>query len=590
MGDFIVISLKRNVTGLVCLAIALAVWGCGAGENQTSTDVEGDSGGASTEPAEGTAAQANPSPNESPLTVEATSPLPQTTLGTAEQAKATTRPNPADPGNPSTAPTALIVIVEPASLDLGTAGVNESAKGTVRLVNTGDKPMTITDCKSSCGCTTTKCPKGRSLQPGESADVEVSVTTGAKGRVISKTVTFIVEGQPPLRLPVRVEVIAYVSIEPLKISPESLPDGRIVLRAIDDEPFRVLSVSPEVFAQFDEDPRVEHELFLLWDTWRDLGSEPKLSFTLDHPKVKQVQTLVRDSARSRILDKAAATRPAAARPANTLKGLDPHLSVALKNGDVQAVNEILEKGTDEKTRDDMLAVASKYGRVEMIQILLDAGANVEAPDARGRTPLMSAVQSRNGQAVQALLANGADVNAHDPDRGGTALAWASGPFGDLAMVQALLAAGADVNVSDKGGMTPLLWAAGFGDVARVETLVEAGANLQASDSTGGATPLMYAARTGSLESLHALLKAGAVLQEKGRQGKTALAWAAARGTPPKLQALIEAGADVNASDSRGWTPLDYARNRRDARGKEIVQILEPLTAREEADASESPDE
>ncbi|MCH8165656.1 MAG: DUF1573 domain-containing protein, partial [Planctomycetes bacterium] len=321
MGDFIVISLKRNVMGLVCLAMALAVWGCGASDNQTSTDVEGDSGGTATEPAEGTGAQANPSPNDSGLTVEATSSLLQTKLGTAEQAKATTRPNPA---NPATAPTAIVVIVEPASLDLGTAGVNESATGTVRLVNTGDKPMTITDCKSSCGCTTTKCPKGRSLQPGESTEVEVSVTTGARGRVISKTVTFVVEGQPPLRLPVTVEVIAYVSIEPLKISPESLPDGRIVLRAIDDEPFRVLSVSPEVVAQFDEDPRVEHELFLSWDTWRDLGSVPKLSFTLDHPKVKQVQTAVRDSTRARTLDTTAATRPAAARPANTLKGLEPH--------------------------------------------------------------------------------------------------------------------------------------------------------------------------------------------------------------------------------------------------------------------------
>ncbi len=584
------ISLKRNVMGLVCLALALAVWGCGAGGNQSSTDVEGDSGGAATEPAEGTGAQANPSPNDSRPTVEATSPRLQTRLGTAEQDKATTRPNFAKSGNPSTAPAAFIVKVEPASLDLGTAGVNESVKGTVRLVNTGDKPMTITDCKSSCGCTTTKCPKGRSLQPGESADVEVSVSTGARSTVISKTVTFVVEGQPPLRLPVTVEVIAYVSVEPLKISPESLPDGRIVLRAIDDEPFRILSVTPEVFAQFDEDPRVEHELFLSWDTWRDLGSVPRLSFTLDHPKVKQLKTVVRDSARSRVLDKAAATRPAAPRPANTLTGLEPQLAVALKNGDVQAVNEALQQGADAKTRDAMLAVAAKYGRVEMIQVLLDAGANIEAPDASGRTPLMSAVQSRNGQAVQALLANGAEVNARNPDRGATALAWASGKFGDLAMVQALLAAGADVNVSDKGGMTPLLWAAGFGDVARVEALVEAGASLQVSDSARGATPLMNAARTGSLETLHALVKAGAVLQEKGRQGKTALAWAAATGTPQKLQALIDAGADVNARDSRGWTPLDSARNRRDARGKEIVQILEPLTAHEEADASESPNE
>ncbi len=581
------ISLKGNVTGLVCLAMALAVWGCGAGDSQTSTDVESNSGGAATEPAEGTGAQANPSPNDSGLTVEATSPQLQTKLGTADQAKATTRPNPA---NPSTAPAAYIIKVEPASLDLGTAGVNESAKGTVRLVNTGDKPMTITDCKSSCGCTTTKCPKGRSLQPGESTDVEVSVSTGARGRVISKTVTFVVEGQPPLRLPVQVEVIAYVSIEPLKMSPDSLPDGRVVLRALDDQPFRVLSVNPEVIAEFDEDPRVEHELFLSWDTWRDLDSAPILKFTLDHPKVKQVQTLVRDSARSRTLDQTATTRPAATRPTNTLKGLESHLAVALKNGDIQVVNNVLEQEPDAKTRDAMLAVASKYGRVEMIQVLLDAGANVEAPDARGRTPLMSAVQSRNGQAVQTLLANGAYVNAHDPDRGGSALAWASGKFGDLAMVRALLAAGANVNVADQGGMTPLLWAAGFGDVARVEALVEAGANLQVSDSTRGATPLMFAARTGSLESLHALVKAGAVLQEKGRQGKTALAWAAATGTPEKLQALIDAGADVNARDSSGWTPLDHARNRRDARGKEIVQILEPLTAREEADASESPDE
>ena len=117
-------------------------------------------------------------------------------------------------------------------------------------------------------------------------------------------------------------------------------------------------------------------------------------------------------------------------------------------------------------------MAARYGQVEVIDALIKSGADLEAKDKRGRTALMSAVQSRNTDAVKALLAGGANVDTRDEVQA-TALFRASGPFGNVMVVGSLLNAGAEVNVSDKNGMTPLMWAVRFGDAPRVKALADA---------------------------------------------------------------------------------------------------------------------
>lgn len=68
----------------------------------------------------------------------------------------------------------------------------------------------------------------------------------------------------------------------------------------------------------------------------------------------------------------------------------------------------------------VLMLATGAGRVPAIELLVAAGAEVDARDAEGRTALMYAALMEQSEAAQALLAAGADVNARSTE-GQTAL-------------------------------------------------------------------------------------------------------------------------------------------------------------------------
>ncbi|RBQ98790.1 hypothetical protein VDGD_04536 [Verticillium dahliae] len=71
----------------------------------------------------------------------------------------------------------------------------------------------------------------------------------------------------------------------------------------------------------------------------------------------------------------------------------------------------------------LLHAAARLGNCEMMQMLLDHGADINARDIEGRTPLLAAVEAYKGDAIIFLLEAGVDVNAHD-EQGRTALSMA----------------------------------------------------------------------------------------------------------------------------------------------------------------------
>ena len=92
-------------------------------------------------------------------------------------------------------------------------------------------------------------------------------------------------------------------------------------------------------------------------------------------------------------------------------------------------------------------------RLVCLRLLLDAGANLEAFDCNGHTPLhWCATEFRNVEIVSSLVEAGANVNAADSD-GCTALHFAPSTRA-LACVEVLLAAGASVNARNVSGRTP----------------------------------------------------------------------------------------------------------------------------------------
>lgn len=217
---------------------------------------------------------------------------------------------------------------------------------------------------------------------------------------------------------------------------------------------------------------------------------------------------------------------------------DTALAWAASEGDFKVVQMLLERGADPTAKrpvgDDPALVCACQHAVKLVQLLLDAGADVN--QGGGWTPLGAALMSENMDVARLLIKRGADVNARDSD-GRTALHCAMIPQNKsvLPMVKLLLDAGANVNRS--GLSTPLGLAAEWGlvDVARL--LIARGANVNAKDREGN-TPLVWA-----------------VDAEKHRL--------------PMVKLLLEAGADVNKRVQR-ITPLRHAMN---AKHKDVVALL-----------------
>ena len=94
--------------------------------------------------------------------------------------------------------------------------------------------------------------------------------------------------------------------------------------------------------------------------------------------------------------------------------------------------------------------------VAAVSASLDAGADVNAQDQSGYSPLhYAAAFNSNPAVVKTLLKAGADLQAKDHEWGATPLHWGAWASKNPSVIAALLENGADPNVQDKGGGTPL---------------------------------------------------------------------------------------------------------------------------------------
>jgi ankyrin repeat protein len=138
----------------------------------------------------------------------------------------------------------------------------------------------------------------------------------------------------------------------------------------------------------------------------------------------------------------------------------PLTQAAVRN-DVAALRQLLAEGHNADEGGDSwtaLIWASRSGSVDAINLLLDAGADVNLPGSTGddwdATPLQHAILQRQPAVVRLLLDRGADLNRGAGPGGLTPLVLAAGDT-DPAILKLLLAHGADPNVEDEHGATPL---------------------------------------------------------------------------------------------------------------------------------------
>ncbi|MGE3512375.1 MAG: ankyrin repeat domain-containing protein, partial [Vicinamibacterales bacterium] len=207
-----------------------------------------------------------------------------------------------------------------------------------------------------------------------------------------------------------------------------------------------------------------------------------------------------------------------------------------------------------------LWLASVNASPAVVETLLASGANPNAALPSGETPLMTAVRAGDVQVVRLLLANGANPNARERHQGQTALMWAAaGGSPDVARV--LVEFGADIRarsaVRRRRVGTEL---GGFNGAAAREI------------DKGGYTPLLFAAQQGTVETVALLLAAGADVNEIAPEGTSALVVAAHSGHGAVCALLLERGADVEAAGA-GYTALHAAVLRGD------VELVKRLVAR-----------
>jgi cytohesin len=100
-----------------------------------------------------------------------------------------------------------------------------------------------------------------------------------------------------------------------------------------------------------------------------------------------------------------------------------------------------------------LVMAALKGNTDRVLELLDAGADPDASDGHGRTPLLEAAFGGHSTTVSALIEAGANPNARDAD-GWTPLMEAASK-GRVHIVKQLVAANADANARNRVGQTAL---------------------------------------------------------------------------------------------------------------------------------------
>lgn len=196
------------------------------------------------------------------------------------------------------------------------------------------------------------------------------------------------------------------------------------------------------------------------------------------------------------------------------------LHEAAQAGDVERTRTLLDGGADINARDKdgmtPLCLAAGHGRTLVTKLLLEKGANVNATCKEDYTPLHLAAWNGHKEILDLLIQHRADVNAKVA---GASPLWMAASKGYVPIVKALLSNGADINAQDNGGYTPLHEAAGGGHRETVEILLAHGAQINArAANEQGWTPLHFAALKGSTETVRLLLNRGADPNAKGNDG------------------------------------------------------------------------
>lgn len=234
----------------------------------------------------------------------------------------------------------------------------------------------------------------------------------------------------------------------------------------------------------------------------------------------------------------------------------------------------------------LLHFAAKQGNRELVKFLIEKGADANAKDENGYTPLHEAAFFNRPSAVEELILKKAKIDeACNVEVNGYTTLRIAIVMNHLNIVKILVKAGADVNKRSHTGGVPLHTAT-FAlkcDDEIVKFLIAEGANVNAS-AGNGSTVLMNACIIGRRETVKILVQAGAdVNTAHPENGQTALHCAAYRGHSECAKILLDNGANLYARGNEGETPLDCAlrgyTNKRMPENQKVIDLLESKSSK-----------
>ena len=275
-----------------------------------------------------------------------------------------------------------------------------------------------------------------------------------------------------------------------------------------------------------------------------------------------------------------------------------HLSLekAISEGNSESVKLLIEKS---KGLILNVSICSSYtpltfaiakNNFKMVELLINAGADVSLEDGKSRLPLELAVEKNNLEIIQFLIEktteqsknhwnilsgkaeikkllkdkskdlNISSIPSDSICRKYTPLTYAIA-INDFEIVQELICSGADVNREDDAGWLPLVIAVSKGNLEILKLLLRNGANpnmINMKPCTPVEYPLAKAIEINDVEAVEILIEHGANVNFLDLLGRTPITYTFLKENTEILELLIQRGADINIVDNQGTSPITRA--------------------------------
>ncbi len=237
---------------------------------------------------------------------------------------------------------------------------------------------------------------------------------------------------------------------------------------------------------------------------------------------------------------------------------DLPLLAAIRANDSIKMKALLHTGAPvnvaDEYGDNALMYAVLYSPPDCVKQLLDKGADPNAKNRRGETPLMWS--SHDIEKTRLMLSHRANVNAVSQS-GNTALLIACTGTDRQPVINLLLAHGADPLVTNNKKQNCLMRVASLGDTSTARIFLNKGIDINAKN-IDGESALFEAVKYINTPMVLWLLQQGIDANQTDVYKSKAVTYSFTKNDPVMVDALLKKTTDINAQDIDGMTILMWA--------------------------------